>query len=56
MFLDEKSLLEIWLNPGLNLTIFRGTGPCRRLSSGNFRPLLIIRHDMKTSTRAQGSK
>ena len=28
MFLDEKSVLEIWLNPGLNLTIFRGTGPC----------------------------
>ena len=22
MFLDEKTLLEIWLNPGLNLTIF----------------------------------
>ena len=27
MFLDEKTLLEIWLNPGLNLTIFQGTGP-----------------------------
>ena len=27
MFLDEKTMLEIWLNPGLNLTIFRGTGP-----------------------------
>ena len=27
MFLEEKSFLEIWLNPGLNLTIFRGTGP-----------------------------
>ena len=25
MFLDEKTVLEIWLNPGLNLTIFRGT-------------------------------
>ena len=24
-FLDEKTLLKIWLNPGLNLTIFRGT-------------------------------
>ena len=22
MFLDEKTLLENWLNPGLNLTIF----------------------------------
>ena len=27
MFLDEKTVLEIWLNPWLNLTIFRGTGP-----------------------------
>ena len=27
LFLDEKTMLEIWLNPGLNLTIFRGTGP-----------------------------
>ena len=23
-----KTLLKIWLNPGLNLTIFRRTGPC----------------------------
>ena len=27
IFLDEKTVLEIWLNPGLNLTIFRGTRP-----------------------------
>ena len=27
IFLDEKTLLEIWHNPGLNLTIFRGTWP-----------------------------
>ena len=27
IFLDEKTVLEIWLNPGLNLTMFRGTGP-----------------------------
>ena len=27
MFLDKKALLKIWLNPGLNLTIFQGTGP-----------------------------
>ena len=26
MFLDKKTVLEIWLNLGLNLTIFRGTG------------------------------
>ena len=28
MFLDKKTLLKIWLNPELNLTIFRETGPC----------------------------
>ena len=28
MFLDKKTLLKIWPNPGLNLTIFQGTGPC----------------------------
>ena len=27
MFLDKKTVLKIWLNPGLNLTIFRGTRP-----------------------------
>ena len=27
MFLDKKTLLKIWFNPGLNLTIFRVTGP-----------------------------
>ena len=27
MFLANKTLLTIWLNPGLNLTIFQGTGP-----------------------------
>ena len=27
MFLDKKTLLKIWLNPGLNLIIFQGTGP-----------------------------
>ena len=27
MFLDKKTLLKTWFNPGLNLTIFRGTGP-----------------------------
>ena len=26
MFLDKKTLLRIWLNPRLNVTIFRGTG------------------------------
>ena len=27
MSLDKKTLLKTRLNPGLNLTIFRGTGP-----------------------------
>ena len=27
MLLDEKTVLEIWLNPGLKLTIFQGTRP-----------------------------
>ena len=26
-FLDKKTLLKIWLNPGLKLTIFRGSWP-----------------------------
>ena len=26
MFVGKKTLLEIWLNPGLNLIIFWGTG------------------------------
>ena len=31
MFLDEKTVLEIWLNPWL---IFRGTGPRRGIQNG----------------------
>ena len=27
MLVDKKTLLKIWLNPALNLTIFRETGP-----------------------------
>ena len=27
LFLDEKTLVEVWVNPGLDLTIFTGTGP-----------------------------
>ena len=27
MFLDKKTLVKIWLKPGLILTIFRGNGP-----------------------------
>ena len=29
MLLDKKTLQKVWLNPGLNFTIFRGTEPCR---------------------------
>ena len=29
MLLDKKTVLEIWLNLGSNLTIFQGTGPWR---------------------------
>ena len=28
MFFDKKTVLDIWLNPRLNLTVFPGTGPC----------------------------
>ena len=28
--LSKKTVLKIWLNPGLNLTIFLGTGPNER--------------------------
>ena len=27
MVVDKKIVLKIWLNLGLNLTVFRGTGP-----------------------------
>ena len=30
IFLDIKTLLKVWLNPGLMLTISRGTGPWPR--------------------------
>ena len=47
MFLGKKTLLKIWLNPGLNLTIFWGTGPrCLCPSfydvSARFKPYNII--------------
>ena len=29
MFLDEKTVIKIWVHLGLNFTIFRGTGPGR---------------------------
>ena len=32
MFLGKKTLLKIWLNPGLNLNIFPRTRPCRFLT------------------------
>ena len=36
LFLDEKTVLEIWLNPGLNLTIFRGT---RNANTGSWQEM-----------------
>ena len=37
MFWDKTTLLKIWLNPGLNLTIFQGTQPwCIPLCFGVF--------------------
>ena len=47
IFLDEKTVLEIWLNPGLNLTVFRGTGP-RLLSKLN---ALVYDLEAETSNR-----
>ena len=42
MFLDKKTLLKIWLNPGLNLTSFRGSEPCTWLVYlHNILPILI---------------
>ena len=37
MFLDQKTLIKIYLNPGLNLTIFRGTGLMAGLFKTGFR-------------------
>ena len=31
MFLNKKTVLKIWLNPGLNLTIFRITRPTTKI-------------------------
>ena len=40
MFLDEKTVLQIWLNAGLNLTIFREIGPLRTQLPGKIRKQL----------------
>ena len=34
VFSDEKTLLKIWVNPGLNLRSFEELGPGESLSSG----------------------
>ena len=41
MFLEEKYLLEILLNPGLNLTIFRETGPKFLLTGLLYCPFVV---------------
>ena len=38
MFLDEKTVLEVWLNPRLNLTIFWRTGPWSFINCEEGRP------------------
>ena len=42
MFLSKKISLKIWLNPGLNLTIFRGTGPCCLLDAQREHPKSLV--------------
>ena len=42
MFLDEKTALEMWLDPELNLAIFPRTGP--RLSVVPWGVIPCIRH------------
>ena len=42
MFWAKKTLFKIWLNPGLNLTTFRGTGP-RHLFNCDYIRLCIPR-------------
>ena len=39
LFLDKKTLIKIYRNPGLNLTTFRGTGPSS-FSLNNYTDLL----------------
>ena len=34
-FLYRKLLLKVWLKPGLNLTVFRGTGPGEKNKNKN---------------------
>ena len=58
MFLDKKTLLKIWLNPGLNLTIIRGIRPRlvtvswwkknKRISKNPVQPFLISPFFQKT--------
>ena len=39
---QEKTLLKIWLNPGLNLTIFRGTGASpRKKGEGDWHTTIV---------------
>ena len=49
MFLDKKILHKVWLNPRLNLTIFRGTGP-RTLA-----PDTTAIHSTRNSWQVMGS-
>ena len=59
-FLDKKTLLKIRVNPGLNLTMFRGTGPglrCHRSCQSNeMTPLPILLAAVFLSTGNLSSK
>ena len=48
-FFYKKALRKIWLNPGLNLTIFRGTGPW--VLNLNFMGLERMGHPSKGTQR-----
>ena len=50
MFLDKKILHKVWLNPRLNLTIFRGSGPLRTLA-----PDTTAIHSTRNSWQVMGS-
>ena len=50
MFLDKKILHKVWLNPRLNLTIFRGSGPLRTLA-----PDTTAIHSNRNSWQVMGS-
>lgn len=54
LFLDKKTLLQIWFNSGLDVTNFRGTGPYFPPiwpHANTQRPLILSAGHSPTSTR-----